>query len=328
MVTQTNKAKSNDSLKDYWIADSGATAHMCNRQEWFTSLKALETPETVNVGDNGKLLVTGIGEVEMYSCANDEQRLIKLKNVLLVPGLATNLISIGQAEDSNIKVVFWKGQVSFILQGNDVVAAGSKLSGSLYIMKVVPAKTNDCAAYLCQVERTLSDWHRTLGHAGKERILKLLKSNDLKVKSRSQDTDEDCSDCPVGKAKHISHPSKDHRAMTLGDEVYVDLAGPISTNCASGSRYYLLCKDAWSTYTYLYLIQDKTQVSLALAKLLAQFEIETGSTIKRICSDQGSEFLNKKTEILFASERVLHQTSAAYCPQQNGMIERERDTNH
>lgn len=47
------------------------------------------------------------------------------------------------------------------------------------------------------------------------------------------------------------------------------------------------------------------------------------STIKSIHSDNGSEFKNSVTELLFAKEKVQHETSAPFCPQQNGRIERE-----
>ena len=104
--------------------------------------------------------------------------------------------------------------------------------------------------------------------------------------------------------------------------MFIDLEGPISTSL-SGYNYFLLCKDECSTFTYVYCPKDKSNLSLALEKLFTDFKVETGLRIRRIHSYQGSEFINNKVELLSALEHAVHETSASYTPQQNGIIERE-----
>jgi transposase InsO family protein len=45
--------------------------------------------------------------------------------------------------------------------------------------------------------------------------------------------------------------------------------------------------------------------------------------IKTVRSDNGTEFVNTKMSHLFDSLGIVHQTSCAYTPQQNGIAERK-----
>lgn len=310
------------SLKKLWIADSGATSHMCNQESWFRECHWYKEPKTVSVGDSRPVSVLGIGTVDVL-CENGQSTLAAtLEDVLFVPNLATNLLSIGKVVDKGISTVFRGDKVTFA-KNNRTIATGNKLQNKLYIMNIAARNEENTSALFCQAQRSLEEWHKTFGHASKDRILKLQNDKDLGIKVKGSKEEPDCSDCPAGKARHVSHPSRSLRADAVGDIVFVDLGGPINQPSASGSKYYMLCKDKLSTYMYIYLLEDKTQTCLSLAQLLAKFEIETGSSIKRIHSDNGSEFCNKRVEILFALERVLHERSAPYTAQQNGQIERE-----
>lgn len=63
-----------------------------------------------------------------------------------------------------------------------------------------------------------------------------------------------------------------------------------------------------------------------MTKLIAEFELTSGKTIKRVMSDNVGEILNKQNELLFMKEKIIHETSSPFTPQQNGQIERELQT--
>ena len=81
---------------DTWIIDSGASNHICNRKEMFVSIRNYNS--VVKVGDGRKLQVPGIGEIDLEVELDKPKRVIKLKinDVLYVPELNVNLISIGK----------------------------------------------------------------------------------------------------------------------------------------------------------------------------------------------------------------------------------------
>jgi len=52
----------------------------------------------------------------------------------------------------------------------------------------------------------------------------------------------------------------------------------------------------------------------------------SGSQISEIHSDDGSEFRNQAVNLLRMKEKIMQETCAPGCPQQNGYIEREMQT--
>ena len=74
--------------RDQWILDSGATCHMCNKKELFSHFQALRTPLNVT-------LATGHGNVVLaMNLPHDKVKKCILHDVLLVPNLAYNLLSV------------------------------------------------------------------------------------------------------------------------------------------------------------------------------------------------------------------------------------------
>lgn len=309
--------------ENHWFADSAATQHMCNKANWFTSLRYFNEPEECSLGNGSKIKVLGEGTVDLISHLGDREAQVTLQDVLYIPELSTNLLSIGIATEHGVKTIFCDDQCN-LYQGDSKVATGKRYGRSLYLMTMVAAKAENHRALLCQGERTISEWHKTLGHVSNKRIEALAKDPALGISITKKQAELDCADCPAGKGKHSSHPlSTTNRATVPGERVHVDLSGIINPAAISGAKYYLLCKDECTTYTYGYLLREKSSVNLALAQMLIEFETDSGYRVKRLQSDNGSEFVNQQTKILFAKEHVVHETVAPYTPQQNGRIERE-----
>ena len=72
-----------------WILDSGATQHMCNDQAQFTQFEPFTT--TITIANNSKMDATGKGNVKLLAKTG---KVFTLTNVLFVPQLATNLLSV------------------------------------------------------------------------------------------------------------------------------------------------------------------------------------------------------------------------------------------
>jgi transposase InsO family protein len=53
---------------------------------------------------------------------------------------------------------------------------------------------------------------------------------------------------------------------------------------------------------------------------------EFGLSIKKIRSDNGTEFKNSQIEGFLEEEAIKHEFSSAYTPQQNGVVERKNRT--
>lgn len=315
-----------EKLHDKWVADSGATQHMCNQVKWMRSLKLFSPGQFCCVGDGSRIEIKGIGWVKLETTINGQKRYLNLGKVLYIPSLSTNLFSIGVSTTRGVNVYFERDKCIFKV-GSERILEGQKISEQLFQLKVntVIAPCED-KALVAMRSRTATEWHKALGHASDERVQKLLKDKELGLRIEREGTGESssCPECPSGKAVHSSHPeSTSNRSTTVGYRVHLDLAGPINKTSHSGYKYYLVSKDEASEYCFISFLADKTDVWAEVAKLFAKFEAESGYQVKSIQTDNGSEFINKKLELLCLREGVHHTRVAPYTPQQNAIVERE-----
>ena len=73
------------------LMDSGASKHMTGYKELFINMYEHESPHKVKLGDDYQYPIKGIGE-DSYKL--DSRKSLKMKDVLYVPRLKKNLLSI------------------------------------------------------------------------------------------------------------------------------------------------------------------------------------------------------------------------------------------
>jgi hypothetical protein len=86
-----------------WYVDSGASNHMTSHGEWFRDTKDLKTPRFVETSDDTTHPITQIGKVPL-SMQNGQIKY--LKDVLHVPTITKNLVSIGETVEQGLHVTF------------------------------------------------------------------------------------------------------------------------------------------------------------------------------------------------------------------------------
>src|SRR3954469_4855684 len=97
--------------KEDWYLDSGCSNHMIGRKNSLVDLK-LEGNNYLTLGDGEIREVKGVGKTEGQGVPN-------LNNVLLVQGLAANLISITQLCDEGFSVRFTKEECIITNEANE-----------------------------------------------------------------------------------------------------------------------------------------------------------------------------------------------------------------
>jgi transposase InsO family protein len=73
-------------------------------------------------------------------------------------------------------------------------------------------------------------------------------------------------------------------------------------------------------------LQDKSETQSTLKHFLRRAQNEFELKVKKIRSDNGSEFKNLQVEEYLEEEAIKHDFSAPYTPQQNGVVERKNKT--
>jgi len=121
-------------LKDpkVWHIDSATSNHMTGDSTQFSTLSNLSSQYDIVTANGSKLPASGIGSVSLFT------------NVLHVPSLKANLISVGQLVDQNCIVIFSPtGCIVQNLRTGRILARGIKV-GRLFFLRLVANPTETC----------------------------------------------------------------------------------------------------------------------------------------------------------------------------------------
>jgi transposase InsO family protein len=134
--------------------------------------------------------------------------------------------------------------------------------------------------------------------------------------------DRICSACQAGKQVGVHHPHKNIMTTDKPLELlHMDLFGPIAYISIGGSKYCLVIVDDYSRFTWVFFLQEKSHTQDTLKGFLRRAQNEFGLRIKKIRSDNGTEFKNSQIEGFLEKEGIKHEFSSPYTPQQRGRIE-------
>ncbi|GJX21457.1 putative RNA-directed DNA polymerase, partial [Tanacetum coccineum] len=205
------------------------------------------------------------------------------------------------------------------LKRETVLGTGSESAG-LYLFDVDCDKiavSNQSKYFVCYVSKDV--WHNRLGHPANQ-VLKFLK-NSLNLSNINHNSPSEV--CHKAKQTRDTFPISDHKSICLGELIHLDVWGPYRVVSREGFKYFLTIVDDFSRSVWVYLLKSKDEVYNMFVNfyklILTQFE----KKIKTVRSDNGTEFVNSKMIEFFNSMGIVHQTSCAYTPQQNGIAERK-----
>jgi transposase InsO family protein len=108
--------------------------------------------------------------------------------------------------------------------------------------------------------------------------------------------------------------------------LHMDLFGMIAYISIGGSKYCLVIMDDYSRFTWVFFLQEKSQTQETLKGFLRWAQNKFELRIKKIRSNNGTEFKNSQIERFLEDEGIKHEFSSPYTPQQNGVVERKNRT--
>ena len=161
----------NRSPETSWIVHSGATCHICNSQNYFVDLQMLQKPIDITLGD---LQAAGRGTVVLMMRTGQLTRKCKLQDVLLVPKLTYNLLSVSKAVEKGIKVIFNETGCVIKDQNQKLITVDDKL-GSLYYIRHIEPKDHGYTVIRKENDSVSREelWHRRFGHLNEKSLQKL-----------------------------------------------------------------------------------------------------------------------------------------------------------
>ena len=84
--------------------------------------------------------------------------------------------------------------------------------------------------------------------------------------------------------------------------------------------------DDFSRFSWVFFLEMKDETTKMLMDFFTQVENVYEKKVKRIRSDNGTEFKNHALNVFCLSKSIQHHFSAPYEPQQNGVAERKNRT--
>jgi transposase InsO family protein len=332
-------ARQTEARRGEWIVDSGASAHMCAEASLFKTYRALD-PTDVTIGDGSTIKAVGVGVVPLTLKVDGTPVQAELQQVLHVPDLVANLFSVPKATQQGYKATF-KADAFFLKTSEGVVALHAVREGNMYKLQLWPlpspqergaASLGHERAHAAQASVTLDIWHQRLGHVAPSAI-KQLKAQDMatgleQYTPGSTDTVEFCEACALGKQHKApiradGEATRGARPLAL---VHTDVVGPMPTVSLGGSRYLLCLVDDKTRKTWMIPMASKSDTAAMFKQFKTQAEKQTGEQVKAVRSDNGGEYLSREFKDYLAEQGIVHQLSAPYTPQQNGVAERTNRT--
>ena len=145
---------------------------------------------------------------------------------------------------------------------------------------------------------------------------KLIKHNLVRgLKDVTFEKDKLCSACQAGKQVGNTHPKKSMMSTSKAFElVHMDLFGP-TTYSSIGGKYGFVIMDNFTRYTWVFFLVDKSDLFATFKLFVKGIHNEFEITIKRVRSDNSSEFKNTRIDKLCDEFGIRHQFSAKYTPQ-------------
>ncbi|KEP45177.1 integrase core domain protein, partial [Rhizoctonia solani 123E] len=289
-------------VSNVWIADSGTTTHIAKDRKLFSDYRKASG---YVAGVTGKEPILGRGTVELL-CQIDrspnEYRSVKLTN--------------------GNRVLMDRDRLEIVGANNETIIVGSKLNdreqGNLWKIntKTMSAHTAESEMHIPtelvltkQTGRTWFEWHKVLGHIGPQALQRLKSTNAVVGMEVAEDNiglNFECEACIQSKA-HI-------RAFPKESQSKVSEIGRF--------RYYVSFTDVATRFTRLGFLKHKDETLNEYKAFEAMLNTQLNKKIKRVCFDNGREFVNKDWIEHTNQKGTILETTAPYSAQQNGIAER------
>ncbi|CAI7902681.1 unnamed protein product [Closterium sp. NIES-54] len=344
---------------DYWVIDSGATYSMTPRADLLTELEPSPVKHVTSaLGQRAE--VKGMGTA-MFKGADG--KMVGLKNMLWVPNLAANLISVRRLqkagmdtsskgaktyttrpgerilwdlhEDRDVYNDMWQIRVVPMPKERQVAASISTKGEAVGGGDGANGRAKEIESKKCTLGGTskLGEYEESGAtaqkqHKGEENPKQLVK-NEMVAGIRVKGEPDEVLGCPTCmQAKFTRYPfsSSEATAKAPLDEVVMDVVGPLKLGAAR-EEYFLTIVDVYMRITWVYVLSKKSDVAETVkTDWLPMVERQQDRLLKSIHTDQGGEFLSKEFGLWLKKNGIRHSLTMPYSPAMNGIAERANRT--
>ncbi|GJZ31797.1 zinc finger, CCHC-type containing protein, partial [Tanacetum coccineum] len=154
------------------------------------------------------------------------------------------------------------------------------------------------------------------GHVHYKRMLEMSKDDLI---SAIDENTEKCSTCMLTKITRQPFKSITRKSVIL-ELIHSDLCDFHATPSLGNKKYVITFIDDAFRFCYVYLLHAKDEALDKFRIYKTEVELQQNDLIKTLRTDRGGEYYDP---VFFQSVGIIHETTALYTPQQNGVAERK-----
>lgn len=351
ILTELNLADSSQSSD--WYLDSGASKHVTGRKDLLRDVEGGSRSRVSTAG--GELLnVADKGTINFPTASGA----IQFDEVLYVPGIAKNLLSVGSITDRRDKPkVLFDSQNVWILRNlpspdyHQIISVGKRdRKNGLYKFRppnssvnAVELTSNSNLSELNSDSKAAltSLWHFRFCHASPKVFSHMATTNKTQGLPALRPQMAFCDACCAGKQSRVPW-SRPQPPRSTGGQVPIsgagssrtsvplallhnDICGPLPKSM-SGTQYILTIIDDFSRFTWTFFLKRKSETLTKFRNFNAMIELQGPHRIKAIRSDNGGEYISHDFVRFCEESGILRQLTQTYTPHQNGVAERKNRT--
>lgn len=302
-----------------WFLDSGASNHMTFNQKFFESLHPVITPK-IHTADGSTITASHIGLV-------NNSNNFYVPDVLLVPNIAMNLISVGQLCDQGYNTYcFPFGCAIQDLKTGKLVGIGRRV-GWLYLLQSL-ALSAESKSHVVAATPTapvsiypFMSWHSRLGHVSFSRLSYMI--NKGLLGDTRLDKEPNCISCRLAKQPALSFNLSTSVSTEPFALIHSDVWGKSPIMSKGGALYYVSFIDDYSRYTWVYLFSSRADFLKLYVDFSTMIKTQFGKVIKVFRADQGEEYISNPFKEFLKTQGTILQLSCSETPEQNGVVERK-----
>lgn len=161
--------------------------------------------------------------------------------------------------------------------------------------------------------------HSHLGHPSFDHMKILFPNSMNNIKFH-------CDTCQFAKQTHNPFLANSHIPSTSLSLIHNDVWGPSRIETHTKAKWFLSFIDNHTQLTWISLMKVKSKVCTIFKNFHTFVQTQFQTSIKILCSDNETEYLNSDLCTFLTENGIHHQTSCVYSPQQNRVARGKIDT--
>ena len=305
--------KEEEERSDEWYLDTGCSNHMTCKKSWLSELND-SVNRKIRFADNSIICAASIGKVLIHRKDGKEAC---ITDVLYVPNMKSNLISIGQLLQKGYTMKM-EAQAMKVFDSKNRLILKAPLSKQRTFKINISVIEDKCLLSETKSENWL--WHQRYGHINFRDLNMLSEKKMVQGLPKIKLPNEVCDMCCTGKqARNSYNAIVPFNATRKHEVIHSDVCGTFEVKPVGGNSYFVKFIDEFTRKLLIYLLAKKSDVFGVFKKFRLLVQNENGEMIRRLRTNGGGEYTSVEFNDFCLSNGINHEVTTIYTHQHNGI---------